>query len=79
MFVGEHLAGPGIAALDLVEDQHQIMLVGERAQAGHEGLAGRADAALPLHRLDEEAGSVGPDRRLDRVEIVERNDGEAGQ
>ena len=33
MLVGEHLAGAAVAALDLVEDEHQIVLVGERAQA----------------------------------------------
>ena len=79
MLIGEQLAGAGVAALDLVEDEHQIVLVGERAQALDEFRAGRADAALALDRLDQEAGGVRAHRRLGRVEIVELDDGEAGQ
>ena len=79
MLVGVHPAGPGVAALHLVEDQHQVVGVGEAAQALHELGAGRADAALALDRLDQEAGGVPAHRRLGGLEIVELDDLEAGQ
>jgi hypothetical protein len=49
----------------------QVVLVAEAPEAGHELLAGGADAALPLHRLDEKAGGGVIDRSLRRGEIVE--------
>ena len=39
----------------------------------------RADAALALHRLDQEAGGILVDRRQRRLEIVELDDREARQ
>ena len=79
MFVGEELAGAGIAALDLVEDKHQVVLVGELAQAAQEFLARRADAAFALDRLDQEPGRMLVHRGLRGLEIVELDDVEARQ
>ena len=79
MLVGVERAGARDAALHLVEHQHQVMLVAGRAQARQELLRRRADAALALDRLDQEAGGILVDRRQRRVEIVELDDLEARQ
>ena len=71
MLVGVERAGARDAALDLVEHQHQVVLVASRAQARQELLRRRADAALALDRLDQEARGILVDRRQRRVEIVE--------
>ncbi|MDT4818114.1 hypothetical protein FQZ97_512030 [compost metagenome] len=49
---GEHLAGAGEAALDLVDDQGDAQARGEFAQATEPGVLGRDHTALALHRLD---------------------------
>src|SRR3546814_13797717 len=59
---------------DLVQHQHQIMLVAGGAEALDELGAGRADAALALDRLEQETGGVVVDRGQRRVEIVERSE-----
>ena len=79
LLIGVERAGAGDAALHLVEHQHQVALVAGLAKALDERLAGRADAALALHRLEQEAGGIVVDRRQRRVEIVELDDLEAGQ
>ena len=79
MLVRVELAGPRDAALDLVEHQHQIVFVGQIAQALHEGLAGGADPALALDRLDQEARGARPDQRARGFQIVELAIDEAGQ
>ena len=71
VLVSVQLAGARHAALNLVEDQHQIILIGERAQAAHEFIAGRADTAFALDRFDEEAGRLVAHQRLGMFEIVE--------
>ena len=71
MLVSVELPGAGDAALDLVEHQHQVMLVAGSAQAGEELVGRRADATLALDRLDQEAGGVLVDRGQRGVEIVE--------
>ena len=79
MLVGVELPGARDAALHLVEHQHQIMLVAGRAQPRQELVRRRADAALALDRLDQEAGGILVDRRQRRVEIVELDHLEARQ
>src|SRR3546814_10302156 len=79
MLVGVELAGAGDAALDLVEHQHQVVLVAEFATTLDEGLAGRADAALALHRLDKEARGMLVHGGLRGLQIVELDDLEARQ
>ncbi len=71
MLVGVELTGAGDAALNLVEHQHQIMLVAGGAKAGEEFVRAGADAALALNRLDQETGRVLVDRGQRRAEVVE--------
>ena len=60
MLGGEHLAGASHAALDLVENQQDAVVVGHPAQLVEE-LLGRHDvAAFALHRLDEDGGALPP-------------------
>ena len=79
MLVRVQPAGARDAALDLVEHQQQAMFVGEPAQTLEERLGRRADAALALDRLDQEARGGVVDQRLGGGEIVERGVAEAGQ
>src|SRR3546814_2899101 len=55
LLVSIERAGSRDPALHLVENQHQIMLVGKVAQTAHECLGGRTNAAFALDRLDQEA------------------------
>jgi hypothetical protein len=72
-FMGEELARTPDAGLNLVEDQKQAVLVAElpkRAQPlGRDG----AHTAFALHRLDHDRARLRPDRRLQRLDIVERH------
>ncbi len=58
----EHLAGARKAGLDLVGDEQDAVLVAERAKRLQE--VGRRDveAALALHRLDDDGGDARRDR-----------------
>ncbi len=79
LLVGPQSPGPRDSALDLVEHQHQVVLVGALAKALDELLACRADSTLALHRLDQEARRILVDRGQRRFEIVELDDLEARQ
>src|SRR5262249_44676018 len=70
---GKEGAGAAHAGLSLVADQDQILLVAPLPQPVYERLAGRKDAALALHRLDQDAGRLRGRRRLDRRQVVERH------
>jgi hypothetical protein len=67
------------AALHLIIDQHQIVLIRRRAQTRKELMRCRPDAALALDRLDQEPGGILVDRCERSVEIVEVDHGKAGQ
>src|SRR5205814_9872524 len=54
-----HPAGPRKAALDLVRDVEDAVLIAQRAQLLQERRWGRVVAALALDRLDEDAGHLG--------------------
>ena len=58
-FMGEELARPPHAALDLVEDQQKPVFVAEIAQALEADIGQRADAAFALHGLDHDGAHVG--------------------
>ena len=73
LLVAEHLAEPADAGLHLVEGEQQAVLVAELAQVAEELRRRRAHAALALHRLDEDAGGLGRDGALERLEVAERH------
>ena len=73
MFIGEEPPGAAHAGLHLVENQEQLVPVADVAQAAQKGRRDHSHAALALDRLDQDRARSGPDRRLDRVEIGQRN------
>ncbi len=59
LLAGEHGSGASEAGEDLVEDQQQIVAVGEFAQAAQHGRVVEQHAARALHqRLDDDAGDL---------------------
>src|SRR6476646_6445404 len=79
MLVAIKVSGARDAALNLVEHQHQIVLVARGAEAGEELVRPRADSALALDRLDQEASRILVDRSKRRIEVVELYHLEAGE
>ena len=71
--IGEQFAGAAHAALHFVEDQHQAVLVAQRAQRSEERRLDDAHAAFAHQRLDQDRGGLGPDGALDRFQIAERH------
>ncbi len=71
--IGKQLAGAAHAGLHLVEGEQQAVLVAELAQRPEEGRRRRADAALALDRLDQDAGGVRADRLLHRFDVAMRH------
>jgi len=79
MFIGVELARARDAALNLIEDEHQAVLIADFAQALEEFGRRRPDAAFALNRFNEKPRSMIVDERARGVEIVERRIGETGQ
>ena len=71
--VAEQVSEPADAGLHLVKRQQQTVLVAQRPQRAEELRRRRADAALALHRLDQDAGGLGSDRALHRLDVAERH------
>jgi len=55
---GPELAGSSDAGLDLVDDERNVVLVGDRADLGHERLAGEPIAADPLDGFEDREGDL---------------------
>ena len=79
MLVGEELARAAQAALDFVEDQGDIAFVAQPAQVRQEFHVGGIHAALALDGFDHDRrGLLRRDRRLERLDLVEREVDHAG-
>ena len=76
--VGEPVAGPSAAGLHLVENQQQLVLVGQLAQAGQETVGRNADAAFALDRLDHDGGRLVVDQPRHGLQVAKGGVDEAG-
>ena len=65
MLVVEQFSGPAHAGLDLVDDQEQAVLFGQRAQLFQELIGRRPYAGFALDRLQHHGDRVVGDQRLD--------------
>ncbi len=74
--VGEQLADPAHAALDLVEDQQRVVLVAQLARPFQVGLLRRQHAALALDRFQHHGAGLVGDRRRQRFQVVVGNVGD---
>ena len=64
VLVVEQLSGPAHAGLDLVDDQQQAVLLGQRAQLLQELIGRRPHAGFALDRLQHHGDRVVRDQRL---------------
>ena len=74
----EERAGAADAGLHLVEDEQRAELVGERARRLEELGRRRVHAALALDRLDQDRARVRPGGGDERLDVVQRREGDAG-
>ena len=74
---GEPRARAAHARLHLVDDHQEVLLVAERADALHELVRRRRDAAFALHRLEHDRDRLVVHRGLDGSQIVVVGIGEA--
>ena len=79
VLIGEPRAGAAHAGLHFVEDQQQLVLVGQLAQPFEVAGRRQVDAAFALDRLDQDGAGLVVDQLGDRVEIAERGVAEARQ
>ena len=73
MFYRKHLAGSGDAALDFVRDHDDPMFIAKPPQRAQEIGRGHVEAALPLHRLDDDG------RHGFRIDVAVENPVQIGQ
>ena len=59
MLAGQQTAGPAEAGLDLIEDQHDPVLITPFSQQLEEWRGGRDEAPLTRHRLDDDRRHIG--------------------
>jgi len=78
MLVGEPLAGPAQAGLDLVEDQQHAAVVAEPADAFEVPRRREVDPPFPLDRLEHDGGGPVVEGVGQGPEVVVRDVGEAG-
>ncbi len=71
---GEHHPRPPEAALDLVADEHGPDAVRRRARRLEEARRERDDPSLAHDGLEEDRGGVGIDGRLERLDVVGRDE-----
>ena len=78
MLVGEPLAGPAQAGLDLVEDQQDAPLVAEPADPFEVAGSREVDPPFALDRLDHDGGGLVVERGGQGLQVVVRDVREAG-
>jgi hypothetical protein len=71
MLVMKQFSGPAHAGLDLVDDQEQPALLGQRAQLLQELIGRRPYAGFALDRLQHDRNCLARYQPLDGIEIVE--------
>ncbi len=76
--VSEVGAGTSAAGPDFIEDEGEVVLIAEGANAGEEVGIGDVDAALALDGFDEYGAGLGIDGVLESGEVVVGDVGEAG-
>ena len=69
---GKEATGPTVAALDFIENQQQIVLITQCAQALHVFGRHGGHPALALHGFDQDGAGLRSDQRLDGVEVARR-------
>ena len=78
VLVGEPVAGPPETGLHLVENQQQVVLIGQPAEPLEEAFRRNPDASFALDRLDHDRGGLIVDERLDGGQVSMRSVDEAG-
>jgi hypothetical protein len=73
MLEAEPAAGAAEAGLDLVEDQERAALAAQSLRRVQELGGADVDAALALHRLDDDGGGRVSDRGIEGSNVVERD------
>ena len=72
---GEDFAGAAEAALDLIEDERGLVLVGERPAGAQEVFGTLEDAAFAKDGLQHDGASVRIDGGVQTLDVVLRHEG----